>query len=91
MVVSFVATICLLKKRLTVNSIRCLDNGLQYSCFKALFTESLPSNGLSNTYTQSKHTETSMPVEGFEPMILAYKRAKTVHGLERTVTVTALG
>jgi hypothetical protein len=29
---------------LTVNSIRCLCNGLQYSCFKALFTESLPSD-----------------------------------------------
>jgi hypothetical protein len=39
------------------------------------------------THTQHKH-QTSMPEEGFESTITASKRAKTVHALDRSATVT---
>jgi hypothetical protein len=39
-----------------------------------------------NTYTQ----QTSMPWVGFEPMITASELAKTVHALDRSVTLTGL-
>jgi hypothetical protein len=37
--------------------------------------------------TQHKHTQTSMSWGGFGPKIPVFKRAKTVHALERTATV----
>jgi hypothetical protein len=41
--------------------------------------------------TQNKHShQTSMPCVGFEPTIPASERAKTVHALERSTTVTGL-
>jgi hypothetical protein len=40
------------------------------------------------TQTQNKHThQISMPCVGFEPMIPASERAKTVHALDRVTTV----
>jgi hypothetical protein len=36
--------------------------------------------------TQSKRTQTSMPRVGFEPMIPAFERAKTVHTLDSAAT-----
>jgi hypothetical protein len=39
------------------------------------------------TQTQNKRTKTSVPRVGFEPTIPVFKRAKTVHALDRTVTV----
>jgi hypothetical protein len=39
------------------------------------------------TQTQNKRTKTSMPGVGFEPMIPAFKRAKTVHASDRAATV----
>jgi hypothetical protein len=38
----------------------------------------------ANTHTH----QTSMPLAGFEPMIPASERAKTVHVLDRAATVT---
>jgi hypothetical protein len=38
------------------------------------------------TQTQNKRIHTSMPWVGFEPTILAFKRAKMVHALAREVT-----
>jgi hypothetical protein len=38
-------------------------------------------------HKQNKHTQTFMPSEGFEPMIPAFQRAKTVHALDRAATV----
>jgi hypothetical protein len=46
------------------------------------------------TQTQNKHIhthQTSIPCVGFEPTIPASERAKTVHALERSVTVTGKG
>jgi hypothetical protein len=40
------------------------------------------------TRTQNKRLHTSMPQVGFEPKILVFERAKTVHALERAATVT---
>jgi hypothetical protein len=43
------------------------------------------------TQTQNKHThQTSMPWVGFEPTISASERAKTVHALDHSATVTGL-
>jgi hypothetical protein len=39
--------------------------------------------------TQNKSTQTSMPWVGFETTIPSFKRAKTVHVLDRTATVIA--
>jgi hypothetical protein len=39
------------------------------------------------TQTQNKRTWTSMPWVGFEPTILASKRAKRAHALDRAATV----
>jgi hypothetical protein len=38
------------------------------------------------TQTQNKRTQTSMPMVGFEPTIPVFKRAKTVHALDRATT-----
>jgi hypothetical protein len=44
------------------------------------------------TQTQNKRTyKTSMPCVGFEPTIPASERAKTVHALEGSATVTSMG
>jgi hypothetical protein len=43
-----------------------------------------------NTNTEQTHTQTSMPWVGFEPTIPAFKRAKTVHALDRAGTVIRL-
>jgi hypothetical protein len=40
-----------------------------------------PSQGRYLTQTQNKHTQTSMPLVGFEPTVPASERAKTVHAL----------
>jgi hypothetical protein len=52
-----------------------------------------PSQGLYLYIGQHKqnkrtHTQTSMPQVGFEPTIPASERAKTVHALDRSATVT---
>jgi hypothetical protein len=39
------------------------------------------------TQTHNKHTQTSMPRVGYEPTIPVFKRAKTVHALDRAATV----
>jgi hypothetical protein len=39
------------------------------------------------TQTQNKGTQTSMPWVGFEPMIPAFERMKTVHALDGAATV----
>jgi hypothetical protein len=38
-------------------------------------------------HKQNKRIQTSMPCVGFEPMIPAFERAKTVHVLDRAATV----
>jgi hypothetical protein len=40
--------------------------------------------------TQNKRAQTSMPRVGFEPTISAFKRAKTVHSLDRATTVIGI-
>jgi hypothetical protein len=42
------------------------------------------------TQTQNKRTQTSMPCVGFEPTIPAFKRAKTVHALDREATMVSV-
>jgi hypothetical protein len=42
------------------------------------------------TQTQNKRTQTSMPWVGFEPTILVFERAKTVHSLDSAATVTGV-
>jgi hypothetical protein len=39
------------------------------------------------TYTQNKRTQTSIPSVGFEPIITAFERAKTVHVSDIAATV----
>jgi hypothetical protein len=39
------------------------------------------------TQTQTKRKQISMPQVGFEPMIPVFKRAKTVHALDRAATM----
>jgi hypothetical protein len=39
------------------------------------------------TQTENKRAQTSMPRVGFEPTTPAFKRAKTVHALDRAATV----
>jgi hypothetical protein len=39
------------------------------------------------TQTQNKRIQTSMPRVGFEPTIQVFERAKTVHALDRAVTL----
>jgi hypothetical protein len=39
------------------------------------------------TYTQNKHTQTSMLLVGFEPTTQIFERAKTVHALDRAASV----
>jgi hypothetical protein len=45
------------------------------------------SQGRYLTQVQKKHKQTSMPQVRFEPTIPAFKRAKTVHALDRAATV----
>jgi hypothetical protein len=40
--------------------------------------------------TQNKHKETSMPLVGFEHTIPDFERAKSVHSLDRAVTVIGI-
>jgi hypothetical protein len=40
------------------------------------------------TQTQNERTQTSMRGVGFKPTIPVFERAKTVHALDRAVTVT---
>jgi hypothetical protein len=42
------------------------------------------------TQTQTEHKQTSTPWVGFEPMILVFERAKTLHALNCAVTVIGL-
>jgi hypothetical protein len=39
------------------------------------------------TQAQNKHKQTSMPPVGFEPTIAVFEWSKTVHTLDRAVTV----
>jgi hypothetical protein len=41
----------------------------------------------ASTYTQNKHTQSSMPRVEFEPMIPVIEQAKTVHALGHAATV----
>jgi hypothetical protein len=41
----------------------------------------------NNIKTKNKRTQTSMPGVGFELTIPVFERAKTVHALDRAVTV----
>jgi hypothetical protein len=47
--------------------------------------EALPTH--RTTQTQNKRTQTSIPRVGFEPIIPVFEGAKTVHVLDRAVTV----
>jgi hypothetical protein len=42
------------------------------------------------TPTENKHTQTSISGVGFEPTTSVFERAKTVHALDRMVTVVGL-
>jgi hypothetical protein len=42
------------------------------------------------TQTRNKRTETSMPRVGLEPTIPVFKRANTVHALDRAATVIGI-
>jgi hypothetical protein len=42
------------------------------------------------TQTQNKHTQTAIPLVGFETTIPAFERAKTFHALDRAATVNGL-
>jgi hypothetical protein len=46
-----------------------------------------PSQGRYPTQVQNKHKEISMPRVGFEPMIPAFEREKTVHALDCAATL----
>jgi hypothetical protein len=46
--------------------------------------------GEGTTQTQNKRTQTSTPRVGFESMIPAFERAKTVHALDRLATVIGI-
>jgi hypothetical protein len=50
-----------------------------------LVTRPLPTHRA--TQTQNKRTQASMPRVGFEPTIPAFERAKTVHAIDRPVSV----
>jgi hypothetical protein len=41
-------------------------------------------------YRQNKHTQTSMPLVGFDPTVSVFEPAKTVHTLDRSATVINL-
>jgi hypothetical protein len=77
---------------------RLLDLG-RFFCFVVFFTEMVgllgqgisPSQGRylhTGQHKQNKRTETSIPQVGFEPTIPVFERAKTVHALDRSATVT---
>jgi hypothetical protein len=53
-----------------------------------LVARPLPKHRTTQTQTNAHTHQTSMPWVGFEPTIPASKRAKTVHALDRLVTVT---
>jgi hypothetical protein len=59
--------------------------------FLNLFTQSVGLLGRESahrtTQTQNKRTQTSMPQVGFEPKTRVFERAKTIHALNRAVTV----
>jgi hypothetical protein len=42
------------------------------------------------TQTQKKRRQISMPLFGFEPTTPVFKRAKTVHALDRAATVIGI-
>jgi hypothetical protein len=42
------------------------------------------------TQTQNKHTQTSMPRVGYEPMIPVFERAKTLYALDRAAIVIGI-
>jgi hypothetical protein len=52
------------------------------------FAKPLPT--LRTTQTQNNPTQTSMPWVGLEPTIPTFERAKTVHALDRAVTVISV-
>jgi hypothetical protein len=45
---------------------------------------------IHRTQTQNKRTQTSMPRVGFEPTTPVFERAKTVHALDRAITVIGI-
>jgi hypothetical protein len=52
---------------------------------KQLVARPLPTH--RTTQTQDKSIQTSMPRVRFEPMILVFERAKTVHAIDHAATV----
>jgi hypothetical protein len=50
----------------------------------------LPKHRASETQNNAHTQQTSMPEVGFEPTITASARAKTVHALDRSATVTGI-
>jgi hypothetical protein len=59
----------------------CVDNWIPVA--RSLLTR-------RTTKTQNKRTQTSMPLVGFEPIMPAFERVKTVNALERAATVIGL-
>jgi hypothetical protein len=49
----------------------------------------LPTHG--TTQKHNKRRRTAMPEVGFEPTFPVFERAKTVHALDRKVTVSGIG
>jgi hypothetical protein len=67
-----------------------LSSLILYKVGRTPWTEISPSQGRYlhiEQHKQNKHTQTFMPRVGFEPTIPAFKRAKTVHALNRGATV----
>jgi hypothetical protein len=76
-----------------------LDLGRFFSCLILYTVDRTPRTGdqpvarplpTHTTQTQSKRIQTSMPRVGFEPMIPALERAKTIHPLDRAANVIGL-
>jgi hypothetical protein len=53
-----------------------------------LVTRPLPIH--RTTQTQNRRTQTSMPLEGFEPTTPVLEQAKMVHALDRAATVIGM-
>jgi FAD synthase len=49
-----------------------------------------PLQGSYLTQTQNKHKQTTIPRVGFEPTLLEFERARTVHALDRAAAVIGI-
>jgi hypothetical protein len=89
--------ICVLKWRPIYGSTALMDLGRFFSFLIPYTVNRTPWTGNQpvtrplpthrTTQTQNKRTQTSVPRVGFEPMIPVFERAKTVHAVDRAVTV----